>query len=153
MRYAYIRPFVDAAQSVLEHLLASRIMAGDIALTASPTASRGVTAIVGVTGEGEGRVLFDMTPSVALELASALNGRSFQELDALAKDTLSELASMMTGRAISALNDQGHVFKISPPTLFAGEGFTISSAELETLVVPLEGTFGALIVNVALTTC
>ena len=144
---------MDAAQDVLEQVLSGRIVAGDIRLSSAALASRGVTAIVGVTGEAEGRVLYDMGLDTALRIARAMNGEDApSEFDQLGKDTLSELAAMMTGRAISTLNDQGHRLHVTPPTLFAGLDVTISHSDLETLVVPLETSFGEVVVNVAVAT-
>jgi len=153
MRYAYVQPFVESARKILSEAISGRIVAGELSLSSVALASRGVTAIVGVTGEGEGRVIFDMDTDTALRIASAMNGEQFGELGQLAKDTLSELAGMMTGNAISVLNDGGHCLKVSPPTLFAGQNVSISGRALEALVVPLETPFGEVAVNVAIATC
>jgi chemotaxis protein CheX len=152
VRYDYVNPFVSSAREILEEVLSGRIEAGKIRLSPTPMSSRGVTAIVGVTGEGEGRVLFDMTRETALAIAAEMNDEPQGELGVLAKDSLSELASMMTGRAVSILNDRGHRLRVSPPTLIAGDNVTISNTEMETLVVPLETSFGEVVVNVALAT-
>jgi chemotaxis protein CheX len=152
VRYDFVNPFVTSAREILEEVLAGRIDAGKIRLTPAPVSSRGVTAIVGVTGEGEGRVLFDMSRDTALAIATEMNEEPQTQLSRLAQDTLSELASMMTGRAISVLNDRGHRLRVSPPTLVAGDNVTISSSELETLVVPLSTSHGEVIVNVAMET-
>ena len=152
MRYEYVQPFVSSAQHVLECVLDGRIRAGRVRLSPAPMSSRGVTAIVGVTGENEGRVLFDMAPDTALAIASEMNEEDGADLSPLAKDTLSELASMMIGRAVSVLNDRGHQFEVSPPTLVAGENVTISNSELETMVVPLETVHGDVFVSVAMAT-
>ena len=153
MRFAYVQPFVQSAREILEQLLSEETSTGKIELCAAPVPCSGVTAIVGLTGEGEGRVLYYMSTRTALEIASRLNDDELQEeLSGLAKDTLSELASMITGRAISVLNDKGHQLRVSPPTLIAGENVTISNMELETMVVPVETTLGTVIVNVAMAT-
>lgn len=152
MRYDYVQPFVTAAQDILQEVLSGPIAAGRVQLSPAPRAGNGVTAIVGVTGEGEGRVLFEMSRPTALGIAAEMNDETIVELGTLAKDTLSELASMMTGRAISLLNDQGYQLRVSPPTLVAGDNVTISTAELETMMVPLETSHGELIVNVAMAT-
>lgn len=152
MRYDYVNPFVSSAREILEEVLSGRIEAGKIRLSPAPVSSRGVTAIVGVTGEGEGRVLFDMTIETALAIAAEMNDEPQNGLGPLAKDTLSELASIMTGRAITILNDRGHRLRVSPPTLIAGENVTISNTEMETMVVPLETSLGEVVVNVALAT-
>ena len=152
MRYTYIRPFTDAAHVVLEEVLSSRIEAGDIQLSATTVASRGVTTIVGITGETDGRVLFDMAPASAVRIAEAMNGETISELNRLGQDTLTELASMIAGRAVTILNDAGHQLRVSPPTLLIGDNLTISNFELETLIVPLETSYGEVVVNVAFTT-
>jgi chemotaxis protein CheX len=152
VRYDFVNPFVSSAREILEEVLSGRIDAGKIRLSPAPVSSRGVTAIVGVTGEGEGRVLFDMSRETALAIATEMNQESQTDLGGLAKDTLSELASMMTGRAISVLNDRGHRLRVSPPTLIAGDNVTLSNSELETLVVPLSTSCGEVIVNVAMET-
>ena len=152
MRYDYVQPFVSSAQEILEQVLSGQIAAGKVQLSPAPRTGNGVTAIVGVTGEGEGRVLFEMSRQTALGIAAEMNDEPQTELGSLAKETLSELASMMTGRAISLLNDKGHKLRVSPPTLIAGDNVTISTAELETLIVPLETTHGEVVVNVAMAT-
>lgn len=152
MRYDYVQPFVSSAQEILEQVLSGRIAAGKVRLSPTPRAGNGVTAIVGVTGEGEGRVLFEMSRRTALAIAGEMNSELQSELSSLAQDTLSELASMMTGRAISLLNDKGYKLRVSPPTLIAGDNVTISTAELETLIVPLETMHGEVVVNVAMAT-
>ena len=93
-----------------------------------------------------------MSRQTALALAGEMNDEPQDELSSLAQDTLSELASMMTGRAISLLNDKGYQLRVSPPTLIAGDNVTISTAELETMTVPLETTHGEVLVNVAMAT-
>jgi chemotaxis protein CheX len=143
---------VSSAREILEELLSGRIEAGKVRLSPAPVSSRGVTAIVGVTGEGEGRVLFDMSRETAIRIAAELNEEPQSELGALAKDTLSELASMMTGRAVTLLNDRGYRLRVSPPTLIAGDNVEISNTELETMVVPLETSCGEVVVNVAMAT-
>ncbi len=152
MRYDYVQPFVSSAQEILEQVLSGKIAAGKVQLSPAPKAGNSVTAIVGITGEGEGRVLFEMSRQTALAIAAEMNDEPQTELGRLAKATLSELASMITGRAISVLNDKGYELRVSPPTLIAGDNVTISTAELETLRVPLETTHGEVVVNVAMAT-
>jgi len=152
MRYEYVQPFVSSAQEVLEKVLSGTTSAGKVDLSPIPVSSRGVAAIVGVTGEGEGRVLFEMSLHTALAITTEMNDEPQAELSSLTKDTLSELASMMTGRAVSILNDRGYKLRVSPPTLISGDNVSIFDSDLEALVVPLETAHGEVVVNVALTT-
>jgi chemotaxis protein CheX len=143
---------VDAAQTVLEQVLSKEAAPGELTLASKSVVSRGVTSIVGVTGEANGSVLFDMSPVTAIAIAEEMNGESMSEFGDLGKDTMSELASMITGRAVSILNDAGHELKVSPPTLLMGDNMTISGLQLETLVVPLQTPLGDIVVNVAIAT-
>jgi chemotaxis protein CheX len=152
MRYEYVQPFVASAQEILGEVLSGSVEMGRIQLSPAPVPCRGVTAIVGVTGEGGGRVLFDMSRDTALRIAGEMNDEEQATLTTLAQDTLSELASMMTGRAISVLNDMGHRLGVSPPTLVAGDNVVISNSDLETMVVPLSTSHGEVVVNVAMAT-
>ena len=152
MRFDYVQPFVSSAQEILEQVLSGQIAAGRVQLSPAPLTGSAVTAVVGLTGDGEGRVLYEMSRDTALAIAGHMNEEPMGELGALARDTLSELASMMTGRAISQLNDKGHHLRVSPPTLIAGDNVSISNVELETLVVPLETMHGEVVVNIAMTT-
>ena len=152
MRYDYVQPFVSSAREILGKVLSGATSTGKVDLSPTPLSGRGVAAIVGVTGDGEGRVLFEMSLDTALGIAGEMNEEPQTELSTLTKDTLSELASMMTGRAISILNDKGYKLRVSPPTLISGSDVNISNAELEALVVPLETAHGEVFVNVAMTT-
>jgi len=152
VRYDYVKPFVAAASKILEELLKGPVVAQEMRLCPSPVVSKGVTAIVGVTGETNGRVLFDMAPDTALRIAGFMNEEAAATLDRWTLDTLSELASMMTGRSVSTINDKGHWLSVSPPTLFEGAYSTASHSDLETLVFPLCTPFGEVLVNVAFAT-
>jgi len=152
VRYTFIRPFLDAAQTVLEDVLSEQTPVGEPQLSSKTLAGLGVATIVGITGEADGRLLINMTRESAVGIAQAMNGEDCSELGALGQDTLAELTSMVTGRAISTLNDAGHRLRVSPPTILIGENLTISGLEMETLVVPLETTHGKVVVNIAVTT-
>lgn len=152
MRYEYVQPFVAAAEEILRGMLSGTVETGEVELSPAPVSSRGVTAIVGVTGAGEGRVLFDMSRETAMKIAAELNEEESALLTSLAWDTLAELASVMTGRAISVLNDKGHRLRVSPPTLVVGDNVVLSNSDLETMVVPLATDYGEVVVNVAMAT-
>jgi chemotaxis protein CheX len=74
MRVEYINPFVEAAFNVLKEVLGTDVKRGDLYLKSTTMQIQGVAALVGLAGDVEGRVLFDMTKSTALEVASGMNG-------------------------------------------------------------------------------
>jgi chemotaxis protein CheX len=140
MRVEYINPFVEAAYSVLKEVLNSDIKRGDIYLKPTSMAIMGVAALVGLAGDVEGRVLFDMKKESALFVAGRMNGEVFANLDELAKATIQELANMITAQAVTKLHDLGFKFDLTPPALFTGDNMEVSTnlGEVEALIVPME---------------
>jgi chemotaxis protein CheX len=115
----------------------------------------GVAALVGLAGDVEGRVLFDMTFETALNIASKMNDEKLASFDDLAKATISELANLITAQAVTKLHDLGFKFDLTPPALFAGEKMEIAalggiSESVEALIVPLITDYGKIEVNVAI---
>ena len=149
MRVEYINPFVEAAFAVLQEVLDTEISRGDLYLKPTSQPVLGVTAIIGLTGMVEGRVLFDMSQETAMSIASGMNGEELAEFDELAKATITELANMITARAVTKLFELGFEFEISPPALFTGQNMEVSNSDLEALIVPIDMPLGKLEINVA----
>jgi chemotaxis protein CheX len=150
MRVEYINPFVEAAFSVLKEVLNTDVKRGDLYLKSTTMSIMGVAALVGLAGDVEGRVLFDMTKQTALNIAGTMNGEQFTVLDEMAKATITELANMITAQAVTKLHELGFKFDLTPPALFSGENMEISNQEVEALIVPMElGALGKLEINVA----
>ena len=118
MRVEYINPFVEAAFNVLKEVLNSDVKRGELYLKSTTMPVLGVAALVGLAGDVEGRVLFDMSKATALAVASAMNGEELKTLDELAKATITELANMITAQAVTKLHDLGFKFDLTPPALF-----------------------------------
>ena len=153
MRVEYINPFVESAFSVLKEVMNSEVKRGEIYLKPTSMAIKGVAALVGLAGDVEGRVLFDMTKDTALKVAGAMNQEEFTVFDEMAKATIQELANMITAQAVTKLHDIGFKFDLTPPALFTGENMEVSTnmGEVEALIVPMEmGANGKIEVNVAI---
>jgi chemotaxis protein CheX len=140
MRVEYINPFVEAAYSVLKEVLSIEIKRGEIYLKPTSMSIMGVAALVGLAGDVEGRVLFDMTKDTALFVAGKMNGENFTVFDELGKATIQELANMITAQAVTKLHDLGFKFDLTPPALFTGDNMEVSTnlGEVEALIVPME---------------
>jgi len=155
MRVEYINPFVESAFNVLKEVLQSDVKRGDLFLKSTSMQIQGVAALVGLAGDVEGRVLFDMTKSTALAVASGMNGEEMKVLDDMVKATITELANMITAQAVTKLHDLGFKFDLTPPALFTGDNMEISNnLEVEALNVPMEigpaGKDGKIEINVVI---
>ena len=155
MRVEYINPFVEAAFNVLKEVLQTDVKRGDLYLKSTSMQIQGVAALVGLAGDVEGRVLFDMTKDTALSVASGMNMEELKVLDEMVKATITELANMITAQAVTKLHDLGFKFDLTPPALFTGENMEITNnMEVEALIVPMEigpgGKDGKIEINVVI---
>ena len=156
MRVEYINPFVETSYRVLKEVLGGiDVKRGELSLKSVAMPVMGVAALVGLAGDVEGRVLFDMSFQTALNVASKMNGETITQFDDLAKATISELANLITAQAVTKLHDLGFKFDLTPPTLFAGEKMEIaalpgSTQNVEALIVPLISECGEIELNVAI---
>ena len=82
---------------------------------------KGVAAWIWLTGDIEGRIIFDLDPKTATKVASGFAGMEVPESDELVRETVCELANQVIGNAVTALNDQGFHFRIHPPVLHNSE--------------------------------
>ena len=156
MRVEYINPIVETSYRDLKEVLGgAEVKRGELSLKSVAMPVMGVAALVGLAGDVEGRVLFDMTYETALNLASKMNGETLTQFDDLAKATISELANLITAQAVTKLHELGFKFDLTPPTLFAGEKMEIaalpgSAQNVEALIVPLISECGEIELNVAI---
>ena len=156
MRVEYINPFVETSYRVLKEVLGgAEVKRGDLYLKSTAMPVMGVAALVGLAGDVEGRVLFDMTFETALNIASKMNEEKLPAFDDLAKATISDLANLITAQSVTTLHDLGFKFDLTPPALFAGEKMEIAALggttdNVEALIVPLITDYGKIEVNVAI---
>jgi chemotaxis protein CheX len=154
MRVEYINPFVESAYNVLTEVLNSEVNRGDLYLKSTSMPVLGVAAVVGLAGDVEGRVLFDMTKETAINIAAAmLEGMDLEkptELDDMGKATITELANMITGQSVTKLHNLGFQFDLTPPAIFTGENMEVSDTGVEALIVPMEIPQGKIEINVAI---
>ena len=73
MRVEYINPFVETSFQILKEVLGGAdVKRGDLYLKSTAMPVMGVAALVGLAGDVEGRVLFDMSYETALNIASKI---------------------------------------------------------------------------------
>ncbi len=157
MRVEYINPFVETSYRVLKEVLGGAdVTRGELYLKSTATPVMGVAALVGLAGDVEGRVLFDMTVETAVNIASKMNGEDLGSFNDLAKATISELANLITAQAVTKLHELNFKFDLTPPALFAGQQMEIAALgsngtqNVEALIVPLITEYGKIEVNVAI---
>jgi chemotaxis protein CheX len=150
MKMELIQPFINAADAVLAEGLQSPMSIGSLSMEQEAYRRKGIAALVTLTGEIEGRIVFDLDPETAVQVASHFAGAQLPESDELVRETVCELANQVTGNAVTALNDQGFHFRVHPPVLHTSEHGPSSSADTEALVISFETARGSVFMNIAL---
>ena len=153
MRVEYINPFVESAYNVLKEVLQTEVNRGELYLKSSSTPVLGVAAIVGLAGDVEGRVLFDMSMESAIAVASkmltSMDMEPIAELNDMGKATITELANMITGQAVTKLHNLGFKFDLTPPAIITGQNMEVTDPDFEALIVPMTVPMGKIEINVA----
>ncbi len=149
MRLDYIDPFIESARYVLSEISHLEIKWGELSLKPSPTLIKNIATIIGLAGDVEGRVLFEMDDKTALTIAGRMNNADFTHFTPVAIDSLSELTNMIIGNAVSRLNDMGFKFTVSPPAFFKGKDILSSTPLIETVVIPFATECGDVLLNIA----
>ena len=85
-------------------------------------------------------------PAAGLHAVQDVPTQSFNDL---AKATITELANMITGQAVTKLHELGFEFDLTPPAIITGENMQVTDSEVEALIVPVEMPQGKLEINVA----
>jgi chemotaxis protein CheX len=150
MKMELIQPFINAADAVLAQGLQSPMSIGNLSMEQEVYRRKGVAALVTLSGDIEGRIVFDLDPETAVRVASHFAGADLPESDELVRETVCELANQVTGNAVTTLNDQGFHFRVLPPVLLTSEHTPASTEDTEALVISFETARGCMFMNIAL---
>ncbi len=150
MKMELIQPFINAADAVLAETLQSPTHIGDVTMDDEVYRRKGVASLVTIKGDIEGRIIFDIDPPTAAKVASHLAGEPMEESEEVSRETVCELANMVIGSAITALNDQGFQFKIFPPVVHTEELGEKSSEDQESVVMCFDTAGGNVFMNIAM---
>jgi chemotaxis protein CheX len=150
MKMELIQPFINAADCVLAETLKCSTRISDVSMEEEAYRKRGLAAEVVISGDIEGRVIFDMLPPTAARVASSFAGMEVPETDGMVRETVCELANLVIGNAVTSLNDQGFRFKIHPPEIHDAEHGLSGSEDTEALVMCFDTPAGDVFMNIAM---
>ena len=79
MRMELIQPFINAADAVFAESLQAPTKIVDLEMDEEAYRRKGVAALIAIKGDIEGRVILDLSPEVAIKVASQLAGTEVAE--------------------------------------------------------------------------
>jgi chemotaxis protein CheX len=118
----------------------------------SETSDRRFVIIVGMTGQYNGRIILEMNSSTSDTLLQRMNFgdpvTTFQEQSLY----LGELGNMVGGKFITAINNsfKGLELRLTPPVVFSGEGLSVVTPEIVSIVKNYSTDFGFVRVDIGI---
>lgn len=153
MQAQYINPFVKTAVSTLKQFIPDiEIERGELEVSESPFEAGGTATYIGISGDLEGRVIYEMNRVTAVNIASAMNDEDLPGMNELVRSTIQELGNIISGNATTQLRNaaDGKRIDITPPSMIIGSETEITdSVSSKFLRVPLETNYGDIHINVA----
>jgi chemotaxis protein CheX len=145
-----IQPFINAADAVLSETLACPVTVSDISMDQEAYQRHATAVQIEITGDIEGRVIFDVEDGAAMKVACTISGTTELDHDPqIIRETISELANLVIGNAVTTLNDQGFRFKVHPPTEHPEQQGFLGTEDTEALVMNFASDAGSVFMNVA----
>jgi chemotaxis protein CheX len=145
-----IQPFLNSADAVLAQGLESAVSIDNLTMDEQAYRRKGIAAEVCLSGDVEGRIIFDADEKTAASFASRLAGTELASSDELVREAVCEMANQIIGNAVTVLNDQGFHFRVHPPTILTSEQGAKSSEDTEAVVLCFSTERGKVYMNVAL---
>ncbi len=152
MKYEYIDPFVTMTMRVLDGAIRGAVRRGDIAVLRGERIKGDLAIQTRIAGDAEGDAILSMDTATALGVCALLTGEDITTMTPRSMDALMELANVITGNAVSALNDHGFDFTVSPPEMIARDGDMKQLPDVVSLQIPLLSECGDMTMSVFLGT-
>ena len=149
MKMELIQPFINSLDAVIAETLECSAEIADVTMEEGTYKRTGIAALVGISGEIEGRVILDMQTAAAQQVTANLTGAAGNPTEETARETVCELTNMVIGNAVTQLNNQGFKFRVHPPEIYALEDGFQGTPDTEAVVLRFETPKGALYLNIA----
>ncbi|HTZ99289.1 MAG TPA: chemotaxis protein CheX [Candidatus Aquilonibacter sp.] len=150
MRMDLIQPFIGSLDSVLAEMMQAPAKIVDLDMEEEGYRRKGLAAVVNFKGQIEGRIILDMEPSAAARVASFLSGADVDPSESIVPETVSELANMVIGNAVTQLNDRGFEFKVFPPSALTDEQCAKAGSDSEATILCFQTPAGNVYLNISM---
>jgi chemotaxis protein CheX len=150
MRMDLIQPFIGSLDAVLAEMMKTTPRIVDLTMEEEGYRRKGLAASVSFKGEIQGRVILDMDPPAATQVASYLAGDEVDSSQPIVREAVCELANMVIGNAVTQLNDRGFQFKVFPPAILTEEQCAAAGQDSETTILCFETPTGNVYLDIAM---
>ena len=149
MKMELMQPFINSLDAVIAETMGCSAEIADVTMEEGNYKRTGIAALVGISGEIEGRVILDMEMAAAQQATADIAGAAGSLSEETARETVCELTNMVIGNAVTQLNNYGFKFRVHPPEIYALDGGLQGAADTEAVVLRFETPKGAVYLNIA----
>ena len=103
MKEEYVNPFLAPAKLVWEKELGQTLELASTDLVSHQFTTEDITALIGVSGQLQGSILYGFTTETAAAAVGIMLGEGVEAPNGLALSALGEIANMITGNAATEL--------------------------------------------------
>jgi chemotaxis protein CheX len=149
MKMELIQPFINSLDAVIAETMGCSAEIADVTMEDGNYQRTGIAALVGISGEIEGRVILDMDTAAAQQATADLTGAASERAEETARETVCELTNMVIGNAVTQLNNAGFKFRVHPPEIYAANLGLQGARDTEAIVMRFETPKGAVYLNIS----
>lgn len=148
----YISHFGNAFKETFSDMAGLTCLISDAQMQPAVITSAGLAVIVGMTGARPGRIVLDVSQETAQKIAEVINDEDYGINDEFIIYTIAEMTNILSGRAITAINnmDKSLKLRLTPPSVFWGDKLFITSPKLQAEVINILTPDGEIRVSVGL---
>ncbi len=120
------KPFINATINVLSTMAMIDPKPGKPFVKQDGVTKSDVSAVIGVTGVKTGSISVSFPKKTAIAVLKAMLGDDIEDIVQDTKDTVGEIANMISGQARAGLAEMGIPLQGSTPMVIMGEGHSIA---------------------------
>ena len=150
MKEEYVNPFLAPAKLVWEKELGQTLELASTDLVSHQFTTEDITALIGVSGQLQGSILYGFTTETAAAAVGIMLGEGVEAPNGLALSALGEIANMITGNAATEVAGLGYACHISPPVMLEPMGSRISTLGGPQILVTFTSALGPLHIRISL---
>jgi CheY-specific phosphatase CheX len=151
MRLDVVEAFVDATLKVMRSTFGSGFGRGDVVLADSLSGCGDLSVQSRVGGDLQGLMVLSLSRASALGFCRHLGICDGEEIPPMGLDYLRELGNVISGNAVSILNDLGYQVTMGLPRVVGAEDLGREGAGTEVCRIPIFSDVGSLTVQVVFT--
>lgn len=151
MKEEWISSFLAPATLVWQMELGQPLELVGAQMVSSHYSTDDITAIVGVSGRLEGKVLYGFSEETARSIITVMLSDDADEVsDDVGLSAIAEIANMITGNAATKLAESGYVCDISRPVIIEPVGTRLTTIGTSQMLVSFDSPVGSLTVRISL---